>query len=134
MKSIYQYQSGTQAQRTKQPYESRPDRALLHPARNKRADWQSDFSGVVRLSVTNRLYWIKLWTNNGFRVRLSLKGGLLKTPVCRLSPVGPGRYTGELLLFEEDSSRQFLLRVWLQETGQRWLSVHFEAIRGRAEQ
>jgi hypothetical protein len=132
VKNIPQNPAAAQARRTnpyqKQPYEDRVDKAPLYPARNKREPWQSDLAGVVRLSATGARYWVNLWSTDGFRLRLSEKDGPLKTPVCRLSPVGPGRYTGELLLSDEESSSQFLLRVWLHETDQRWLEVHFEVI------
>jgi hypothetical protein len=107
-------------------YEDRADRALLYPTRNKRENWQSDFVGVVRLSATGKRYWVNLWISDPYRIRLSEKDGLVKSPVCRLSPVGPGRYTGKPALYDKDSSRQFLLRVWLHETDQCWL--HFEVI------
>ena len=132
MKKIPQYLGGTQAQRTKQPYEDRPDRALLYPVRNKREAWQSNYNGVVRLSAVGKRYWVNLWISDPYRIRLCEKDGLLKTPVCQLSPVGSGRYTARLQLADEDSSRQFLLRVWLHETDQRWLEVHFEVI-GRTD-
>ena len=129
MKTLYQYLGGTQAQRTKQSYESRPDRALLYPTRNKHESWQSDFCGVIRLAITNRRYWVNLWANeNTYRLRLSEKDGLLKTPVCRLSPVGPDRYTGELVLSDEFSSHQFLLHVELRETVRGLLEIRFETI------
>src|SRR5262249_36761485 len=118
------------------PYESRPDRANLYPARNKREPWQADLISVVRLLATGALYWVNVWaSDNTYRLQLSEKDGPVKTPVCRLSPVGPDRWTGELHLFDESSSNQFLLRVWLHETvGQRWLKVHFEVIGKRTNQ
>jgi hypothetical protein len=132
MKNVHRHLGGTQAQRTnpyrKQPYESRLDRALVYPACNKRESWQSDFCGVIRLAITNRRYWVNLWANDTYRLRLSEKDGLLKTPVCRLSSVGPGRYTGELALSRKDSSHQFLLHVELRETVQGLLEIHFETI------
>jgi hypothetical protein len=113
----------------KAAYEDRVDRALLYPARHKREAWQSDFACVVRLAITNHRYWISLWTKGAYRLRLSQKERLgLKTPICRLSPLGPGRYTDQLLLSLEDSSPQFLLRVHLRETGQRWLQIRFDAV------
>jgi hypothetical protein len=134
MRNIPQYLGATQAQRTRQPCESRVDRAFLYPVRNKRESWQSDFVGVVRLSASGQRYWVNVWAADQYRLRLSEKDGLgLKTPICRLSPAGPGRYTGELRLRDEDSSQQFLLRVWLHETDQRGLSLHFETIARRAQ-
>jgi hypothetical protein len=132
MKRLHEYLGGTQAQRTnadqKQPYESRPNWSFLYPTRDKREPWQGDFAGVVRLSATGARYWVNLWASDTYRLRLSEKRGLLKTPICQLVSVGPDRQTSELPLFDEDSSRQFMLHVDLQKTGQRWLEIHFETI------
>jgi hypothetical protein len=131
MTNIREYLSAAQAQpdsHQKQAYEPRADRAFLYPVRHKREPWQSDFSGVVRLSATGARYWANLWISDPYRIRLSEKDGLLKSTVCRLSPLGPGRYTGRLALCDKGSSHQCLLRVWLHETDQQWLQVHFETI------
>jgi len=132
MRRLRQYLDSTQAQRTntyqKQSYESRPDWAFVYPVRNKRESWQSDFCGVVRLTITNRRYWVSVWSNGIYRLRLSEKDGRLKTQIYRLSALGPDRYKGELLLPDDASSSQFRLRVHLRETDQRWLEIHFETI------
>ena len=111
-----------------QPCESRANWAILYPSRNKRESWQSDFTGVVKLDIVNRRFWINVWSGDIYRLRLCEKDGPVKTSVCQLSPVDPGRYTGRLLLSDEDSSCQFLLRVWLRETGHPLLEVHIEVI------
>src|SRR5262249_16827167 len=130
-KNLHHHSGGTQAQRTNQPYESRPDRTFLYPVRNEREAWQSDFVGVVRLSTTGERYWVHLWTADQYRLRLSAKNGLIKTCACLLAPIGSGRHPGQLLVCDEFSPRQFLLRVCLRETDQRWLEVHFEVISQR---
>jgi hypothetical protein len=114
-------------------YEDRVDRALLYPTRNKRESRQSDFTGVVRLSGKGKRYWVNVWASDTYRLRLSERSGLLKTPICRLAPVGPDLYRGGLALSDEDSSRQFMLHVDLQETGQRLLEIRFDAVARRAE-
>ena len=119
------------SQRSKH-YEDRVDRAFLYPARQLEL-WQCNFTGVVRLSATGIRYWVNLWTTDTYRLRLSEKNGQLKTPVCRLSPLGSGHYTGELLLVHADAPRPFLLRVDLRATDQRWLEVRFNAVARRAQ-
>jgi hypothetical protein len=129
MENVHQYRHGTQAQQRTKQHESRSDRTILYPVRNKRESRQSDYCGVVRLSSTGKRYWVNLWTADPYRLRLSEKDGLgLKTPISRLSPVGEGCRTGQLLLNVEDAFTQLRLRVWLRETDQRWLEVHFETI------
>jgi hypothetical protein len=136
MENIPHNLRGTQALRTdadqKQPYETRPDRANLYPVRNKRQPWQSDLTGVVRLTATGLRYWINVWVNGGCKLRISEQHGSVKSSICQFSPLGEeGRYTGQLTLWDEDSRSQFRLRVWLRETDQQWLAVHFEVVSQR---
>jgi hypothetical protein len=124
MKRLHPYLRDAQGQ----AYESRPDRAKLYPNHRKAQAWQANYSGVTKLAAVDRRFWVNGWSNP-YRLRLCEKDGPIKTSICQLAPVDEeGRYTGQLQLFDKDSRSRFQLRVWLRETGQRWLEVHFEVI------
>ena len=108
--------------------------AILCPAAQTEF-WRSNFIGTTRLSVTTTHYLISVWATDTYRLRLTEIHRLgLKTPICRLSPVGPGHYRGALVLAHADFPRHFMVRVDLQETDQGWLEIRFDAVARRAEQ
>jgi hypothetical protein len=115
----------TNSKRPRQPCESRIDWALVYPNCRKTESWQSDFTGVVRSSVTGERYWVNVWADDRYRLRLSAKDALVKSPVCRLAPVGPGQCRGELPLCDEFSEHEFRFTVALRETSAAPLEVHF---------
>jgi hypothetical protein len=124
------------ASRTAKPYETRPNWALGYPNR-KRADWQSDYCSVLRLSESGERYWLNIWENRDdlrsrpkyFVVRLKAKegGSEAKPYSCRLrdSVFHPGKYVSTLRL----NGVRYEVALWEDvqpQPGPCYLRVHFE--------
>jgi hypothetical protein len=116
-------------QREEKRFECRPDWALCYPNQHKSEAWMADFCGVTRLSATSERYWVNTWkAGEQCKLGLKAKDGLSKTDRYQLRLLGPGRYSGHLLLAH--AGREFLFRVDWRELDNGLLKVHFTHLEG----